>query len=252
MLSAYAGGRLFGAASGSGPAWVLALHGWKRSHRDFQQSLAGVDGIALDLPGFGASPAPPRAWSTADYAEAVSPVLDELAPGAVVVGHSFGGRVAAHLAAVHGDRIGALVLAGVPLVPDPDGSRRRPAAAYRLGRALHRAGLLGDARMEWLRRRYGSSDYRSASGVMREVMVKAVNETYEAPLAAYHGPVELVWGADDQEVPVAVAARARALSPSISLTVCPDAGHLVPTEAPGCLRGVILRHRPEMPELLEG
>jgi pimeloyl-ACP methyl ester carboxylesterase len=248
VLKAFAGGRLFGAASGSGDPWVLVLHGWKRTHRDFDQVLVGVDGIALDLPGFGAAPAPPDGWSTAEYAEWIAPVLGELAPGAVVVGHSFGGRVATHLAAMHPERIGALVLASVPLVPNPDRSPARIPAAFRAGRALHRAGLVSDARMEALRRRYGSSDYRSASGVMRDVLVKAVNETYEGPIQAFLGPVELIWGENDREVPVAVATRAQSLRSGVSLTLCPETAHLVPTEAPSCLREVILRHRPELVE----
>ncbi|HZD66295.1 MAG TPA: hypothetical protein VE152_09375, partial [Acidimicrobiales bacterium] len=63
MLKAYDAGRLFGTRTGTGPAWVLALHGWRRSHRDFDAVLGGrsgppVDAVALDLPGFGATPAP--------------------------------------------------------------------------------------------------------------------------------------------------------------------------------------------------
>jgi pimeloyl-ACP methyl ester carboxylesterase len=245
VLKAYAGGRLFGATSGSGPPWVLALHGWRRTHRDFDQVLSGVDGIALDLPGFGASPSPPDGWSTRQYAECVGPVLDELLPGAVVVGHSFGGRVATHLAAGSCGRVGALVLSGVPLVANPQRAPLRAPRMFLAGRALHRMGLIGDARMESLRRRYGSPDYRAASGVMRDVLVKAVNETYEAPLTSYSGPVELVWGENDREVPSAVARTALTLRPSIDLTLCPGTTHLVPTEAPACLRGVILRHRPD-------
>jgi pimeloyl-ACP methyl ester carboxylesterase len=248
VLKAFADGRLFGAASGSSEPWVLALHGWKRTHRDFDQVLVGVDGIALDLPGFGAAPAPPDGWSTAEYAEWIAPVLGDLSPDAVVVGHSFGGRVATHLAALHPERIGALVLTGVPLVANPDRPRGRVPAAFRVGRALHRAGLVSDARMEALRNRYGSSDYRSASGVMRDVLVKAVNETYEAPFVAFPGPVELIWGERDREVPVIVATRAQSLRSGVSLTLCPETAHLVPTEAPSRLRDVILRHRPNLVE----
>jgi hypothetical protein len=40
--------------------------------------LEGFDAIALDLPGFGATPAPPSASSAAEYAAAVVPVLDEM------------------------------------------------------------------------------------------------------------------------------------------------------------------------------
>lgn len=245
MLKAFAGGRLFGATSGAGPPWVLALHGWKRTHRDFDAVLDGISAIAVDLPGFGATAPPPEAWSTAQYAEWIAPVLDELAPGAVVVGHSFGGRVAIHLAAGHADRVGALVLTGVPLVADPNRQPGKSPLAFRAGRALHRKGLIGDRRMEGLRQRYGSADYRTAEGVIRGVLVQAVNETYEVPFDAYPGPVELVWGEDDREVPVAVAEAVATRSTHAVVTRCPGVGHLLPTVAPECLRQVILRHRPE-------
>ncbi len=245
MLKAFAGGRLFGATSGSGPPWVLALHGWKRTHRDFDAVLAGISAIAIDLPGFGATPPPPEPWSTAQYAEWIAPVLDELAPGAVVVGHSFGGRVATHLAAGCPERVGALVLTGVPLVADPNRRPGKSPLAFRVGRALNRKGLIGDDRMEGFRQRYGSADYRSAEGVMRGVLVRSVNETYEAPFDAYRGPVELVWGQDDSEVAVAVAEAAADRKAHAVVTLCPGAGHLLPTTAPLCLREVILRHRPE-------
>ncbi|MGH9283255.1 MAG: alpha/beta fold hydrolase, partial [Acidimicrobiales bacterium] len=194
MLRAFADGRIFGVAVGAGPARVLALHGWGRSAQDFATTLDGLDAVALDLPGFGATPAPPEPWGGAEYAAAVAPVLHELAEQVVVVGHSFGGRVAVHLAASRPDRVAGLVLTGVPLVRRPGAAAGRPALGYRLGRWLHRRGALSDGRMEALRRRYGSADYRNASGVMRGVHVRAVNETYEEQLRRLTCPVALVWG----------------------------------------------------------
>lgn len=241
MLKAFAGGRLFGVAHGSGPASVLALHGWGRSAADFDAALAGLDAVALDLPGFGATPPPPQAWGGAEYAAAVAPVLDEMAPPVVVLGHSFGGRVAVHLAASRPPLVAGLVLAGVPLVRRPGAPARRPALAYRAGRALHRRGLLPEERMEALRRRYGSPDYRAAVGVMRAVHVRAVNETYEEQLAALACPVELVWGDDDVDVPPAVAEAARALLADASVRLVPGAGHLTPLTAPHALREAVER-----------
>ena len=241
MLKAFADGRLFGVTAGSGRPSVLALHGWARTSEDFAATLTGLDAVALDLPGFGATPPPPEAWGAAAYAEAVAPVLDELATPVVVLGHSFGGRVAVHLATRRPEAVAGLVLAGVPLVRPPGAATRRPALAYRMGRALHRRGLVSEARMQALRRRYGSRDYLAATGVMRAVHVKVVNETYEDQLAAVACPTELVWGDDDTAVPVAVAEAARRLLPRSVLTVVPGAGHLTPLTAPDALREAVVR-----------
>jgi len=241
VLRAFADGRLFGVTCGPGRPSVLALHGWARSSDDFAATLAGLDAVALDLPGFGATPPPPEAWGAAGYAVAVADVLDELATPVVVIGHSFGGRVAVHLAATRPDAVAGLVLTGAPLVRPPGVAVRRPALAYRVGRSLHRRGLLPDARMDALRRRYGSRDYLAAAGVMRGVHVTAVNETYEEQLAAVQCPVELVWGDDDTTVAVAVAEAALPLLRAATLTVVPGAGHLTPLTAPDALRDAARR-----------
>jgi pimeloyl-ACP methyl ester carboxylesterase len=259
MLKAFDDGRLFGACFGTEKTpWVIALHGWARSHKDWRAvlgpkpagtvsaSAAGEDigelsAVALDLPGFGATPPPPEAWGSADYAAAIGPVLSELHLPAVVVGHSFGGRVAVHLAAAQPDRVRALVLTGVPLLRAAGSGS--PALRYRIGRALHARGLIGESRMEALRQRYGSADYRASTGVMREVLVRTVSESYEEQLRAVTCPVELVWGDDDTEAPLSMAQTAAELIGRSRLTVCRGAGHLVPLTAPEALRQSIERHR---------
>jgi pimeloyl-ACP methyl ester carboxylesterase len=244
VLKTYAGGRLFGESYGQGAPWVLALHGWMRSHRDFDVVLEGIEAIAVDLPGFGAAPAPREAWSTAQYADWVAPVLDEMNPRPVVLGHSFGGRVAAHLAARHPDQIGALVLSGVPQLVSDGRARPKPPPAFRLGKALYRHGLIGADRMEAVRRRYGSDDYRAAEGVMRDVLVKAVNEAYDRQLAAFPGPIELVWGQDDDQAPLTAASEALRACVDGHLVSLSGVGHFTPQQAPAALRAAILRHRP--------
>lgn len=243
MLKAFAGGRLFGVVSGEGRPSVLALHGWGRSSEDFAATLRGLEGVALDLPGFGSTPPPPEVWGAADYAAAVASMLPEMDTPIVVLGHSFGGRVAVHLAAARPEAVAGLVLTGAPLIRRPGAAARRPAPVYRAGRALYRRRLLPEAGMEALRRRYGSADYLAATGVMRGVHVTVVNETYEPQLRAIGAPVELVWGDDDAEVPVAVAEEALRLLDRAALTVVPGAGHLTPRTAPDALRAAVLRVR---------
>jgi pimeloyl-ACP methyl ester carboxylesterase len=247
VLRSYADGSLLGSASGTAVPDVLALHGWARSHRDFDGVVAAVpdtdpapdpslDAIALDLPGFGQAPPPPAVWGSPEYATAIAAVMDEMAPTVVVIGHSFGGRVALHLAVRRPDRVRALVLTGVPLFP-PD--RRAPAAQFRAVRLLHRAGLIGEGRMEVARQRYGSEDYRRAEGVMRQVLVKTLGERYDEQLASIGCPVSLVWGADDMAAPVAMAEAASARLAHATLAVCSGAGHLTPLTVPRVLHHAV-------------
>jgi pimeloyl-ACP methyl ester carboxylesterase len=240
MLKSFAGGSVFGEQFGDGPPQVLALHGWGRDRRDFDQVLAGLDAVAIDLPGFGASPEPAVAVGAAGYARLVAPVLDAFGERAALVGHSFGGRVAVHLAVLRPEKVGALILAGVPLLRRAGASRVKPPMPYRLIRALARWGLVSDDRMEQARQAYGSADYRAAHGAMREVLVTVVNESYEAELAQIDQPVHLIWGADDADVPVEVARRAMKYVANAQLTVLDGVGHHVCLEAPEAIRAAIL------------
>jgi pimeloyl-ACP methyl ester carboxylesterase len=123
-----------------------------RSRGDFREVLDGLDALALDLPGFGgASPVPAEAAGAGGYAELVAPALDACAERVVVIGHSFGGRVAVNLAAQRPERVAALVLTGVPrLVAPVKCRRRRPATGSCAGCT---GGVVSDERMEALRRR---------------------------------------------------------------------------------------------------
>lgn len=239
MLDAFAGGRLLGARHGSAPARVVALPGWRRTHADFDAVLTGLDAIAVDPPGFGSTAEPPAPWGAADYAAAVAPALEEIGQPVVLVGHSFGGRVAVHLAAARPELVKALVLTGVPLLRLT--APPAPKLGYRLARWLNRRGVISDERMEARRRQAGSADYNAAAGVMRDVLVRTVNETYEPQLAAVTCPVELVWGDADSAAPLGVAERAAEIVGGATVTVVPG-DHFAPIREPAALRAAVERH----------
>ncbi len=112
-----------------------------------------------------------------------------------------------------------------------------PPVAYRTVRRLAKAGIVKDARLEKWRQRYGSADYRAATGVMRDVLVTLLADRYEEAIASVRCPVELVWGDADSEAPLEVAERIRAALPNgAELRVCAGTGHMTPLEAPAELR----------------
>ena len=245
MLTALADG-LFAEQFGNLPARVIALPGWMRKRDDFRLVLDGLDALAIDLPGFGgASPEPASAGGSGHYADLVTPALAHASGRFVLLGHSFGGRVAVHVAARHPDRVKGVVLTGVPLLQRDDRAVPSVPLVHRISRWAHHRGLVSDARMEARRRHSGSADYRASSGIMRDVLVIAVNETYEPELRTIAGGdqrVELVWGADDVNVPVRTAERAQSiLGQNASLEVVEGIGHLVPLESPTSLRAALDR-----------
>lgn len=236
MLKAFAHGSVLGHPAGEGPVTVVWLHGWGRSGADFAAAAAqlGQSSLALDLPGFGGSPLPATAGGAHLYADLVVPVLRELGQPVILVGHSFGGRIATVIAAEHPELVRGLVLTGAPLLRRAPASR--PPLRYRVARALHRWHLLGDAALERRRQQHGSADYRAASGLLRDILVTTVNESYDDELRRVTCPVRLVWGANDTDVPVSVAERASALlAGPTTLTVLATVGHHTPLEAANAL-----------------
>jgi lipase len=97
----------------AGPAQLLALHGLTGHGQRWQQLgdyLPEITIAAPDLLGHGRSSwAAP--WTIDANVAALGALLDEVAEApVVVVGHSFGGGLAMHLAAVRPDLVAALVL----------------------------------------------------------------------------------------------------------------------------------------------
>jgi pimeloyl-ACP methyl ester carboxylesterase len=211
----FAAFHLGGAAPAGAPRLVWA-HGWGHTHQvllPLAQTMRQLaDSWLVDLPGFGASPLPPSAWGTEDYADAMAEWLATMPAGRKIwIGHSFGCRVGLQLAARHPRAIDALFLIAAAGLPPHRSlaarARRWPRrAAFRMLRALTPEGPARDR----LRERYGSSDYRTA-GAMRPILVKAVNEDLSEAARAVRVPVVLVHGADDRESPPDIAERLHAL-----------------------------------------
>lgn len=231
---------MFGDLAGGPAPLLVGLHGWGRDHRDLEAGVGDYPRLLIDLPGFGVSPPPAESWGAAEYASCVAAAIDELgsAEPVLIIGHSFGGRVAVCLAASRPDLVRGMILCGAPLLRSEPASG--PPLAYRLGRRAHRLGLLSDRRFEGMRQGRGSDDYNAASGVMRAVLVRTVNESYDEQLRAVACPVGLLWGRGDQAVPTSMVDQVSGLLTTVvAVQIVDGAGHDVHLQAPGCLRAMI-------------
>ena len=216
------GRRLHAAAAGApGLPTVVMVHGQGVSHRylrpvaDRLSQVARV--VALDLPGFGLSPAAPD--DVLDLAGLSSALLGWLAAtgreGAVVVGHSTGCQVVVDAAVRSPASVGPLVLAG----PTVDASARswpRQAARLLADLAVERPDLLplllDDYRRCGARRFVRTFDHMLADRV-------------EDRVALLRGPVVLVRGQLDLVSPRAWNRELARRLHDGRLTEVPGAGH---------------------------
>ena len=187
--------------------------------------------MSLDLPGFGSSVQPTEPMGSSGYATVVLDAVTQWTGSrrVLLVGHSFGGRVALQIAAAAADSVCGLIIAGTPLFRNQ--TSPRPPLLYRTVRRLNRLGLASDSRLETARSRYGSADYLAATGVMREIFVKVVNESYENELADIRCPTAFLWGRSDTAAPIEQARRAQRIVDG-SILEERDCGHDVHLEHP--------------------
>ena len=235
-IQALADGRVLAERIGGTPARVVALHGWGRSGADFTGLLAGLDAVAIHLPGFGPTDAPDSVWGTGEYARLVAEAIEPLGP-VVVVGHSFGGRIAVRLAASRPELVSGLVLTGAPLVRITPVSK--PSLSYRIAKMLNRVGLIPDSVMESRRKKAGSADYNAAQGIMRDIMVKTVNENYDDDLARITTPTWLVWGEYDTAAPTAAGKVASERIRGARWAVVPGEAHLLTPVLSAAVRAAV-------------
>ena len=211
---------------------MILMHGWgcDRSALALFQRIGSEHHKVynLDLPGFGKSQEPPSAWNVEEYTQMLEDfchALDITDP--IVLGHSFGGRIAILFASRN--PVSKLVLvdaAGVK--PRHAFSYYLKVYSYKFCRRIYPL-LVGKEKaekaIEEMRRKRGSSDYGSASPRMREVMVKAINTDLRFAMPKIKAQTLLMWGENDTATPMHDAKIMKKLIPHSGLVSFPGAGH---------------------------
>ncbi|MCP9291123.1 alpha/beta fold hydrolase [Gracilimonas sediminicola] len=219
---------------------LVILHGWGSSKRVMMpvaRNLAHLrTSYVLDLPGFGDSPEPSRAWNIDDYADTVQAFIVSLGEEKTdVLVHSFGGRIMLKLCArdfgkAHIDKV--LITGGAGMKPKRSVKFyiRKYTAKILKAPFMILPGSLREKALGWLRstslwKSLGSSDYSKLSGVMRETFVKSVTEYLESSLPEIPHEVLLLWGRNDDATPVYQGERIEKGIKNAALVIIEDAGH---------------------------
>ena len=223
---------------GQGPLAVL-FHGWGANKELFQALISTLAAryrvAAPDTPGFGQSQEPGEAWSLEDYCAFSKAFIDHVAgpedKEVILAGHSHGGRTLIRLvgSGMLDRKVQKLILidsAGIVHEKTPEQMRRiKGYKREKKGLSLPPVKALFPHALERLQSKSGSADYRMASPVMRQSMVKVVNEDVREYLPRIEAETLLVWGDQDQDTPLADGQLMERLIPGSGLAVLAGAGH---------------------------
>src|SRR5690606_23109753 len=82
-----------------------------------------------------------------------------------------------------------------------------------------------EEKMEKFYKKFGSTDYREADGIMRRILVKVVNENLKPILGEIKAPTLLIWGDKDTATPLYMGKIMEREIPDSGLVVLEGAGH---------------------------
>lgn len=207
---------------GSGSDVVL-LHGWGQNiamMKPIGDRLQKNHRITiLDFPGFGESEEPKTALTVYDYCEILEELLKKLkVKNPVIMGHSFGGRIAIIYASRN--EVEKVVLFGSPCIR----KEVKPSLKLRMLKSLKR--IPGINKLEGFAKNHmGSRDYKNASEIMKKILVNVVNEDLSECAKKINVPTLLIWGDRDTEAPVEDAKELEKIIPDAGLIVLPNSTH---------------------------
>ncbi|MBP3920367.1 MAG: alpha/beta hydrolase [Bacilli bacterium] len=202
---------------------IILLHGWGQNIEMMRpigdKFIKDFNIIIFDLPGFGNSEEPKKFWSCYDYVECLKEILDEIkVVNPIIVGHSFGGKLGLIYASKY--EVEKLVCLASPFCKEV----QKVTLKAKMLKTMKKIPVLKNLE-EFAKRHMGSTDYRNASGIMREILVGTVNLDITEEVKKIKCPTLLIWGTKDEAVSIERAKQLEKLIPDAGLVIYDECTH---------------------------
>lgn len=212
---------------------VILLHGWGANiqafgpvHKNLEKNFRVY---SLDLPGCGESTEPPEPWEVKDYAKMLKEFIEVMEiEKPILIGHSHGGRISIFYTATYGNVEKVILVDSAGIKPKRKASYFIKVYTFKTAKNIVKLPGLrkySDRLLTKVKTMFGSTDYKDASGVMQQTMVKVVNEDLQHLMPEIQVPTLLIFGENDTATPVSDGKRMEELIPGSGLVVLKNAGH---------------------------
>ena len=185
---------------GKGKDTIVLLHGWGQNIEMMKMVSDpfsdDYDIVIIDLPGHGNSEEPKTVYSLYDFVDCVKSLLDSLKiKNPILIGHSFGGKISLLYASMYD--VKKLVLFGSPFKKEIE----KLSLKTKMLKTAKK--IPGINKLEGFAKKHmGSTDYKNASPLMREILVGHVNLDITEEVKKIKCPTLILWGTLDDAVPL--------------------------------------------------
>lgn len=218
---------------------ILLLHGWRGcidSWYPVTQYLKSKYKVyVLDLPGFGKSETPMPPFDYYSYGDLIGSFIKQLKiDKPIIIGHSFGGSIAAGIAARYPELVRKIVLVDSSGIRIKDLRFFTINIASEMGKNLFRLPIISQF-YPGIRNLFykiiGEEDYLMA-GKLKATLTAVVRQDIKHLLININCPTLLLWGKNDRATPLWYAHEFKRLINNSRLIIIPNTGHFSYLENP--------------------
>lgn len=234
--------KIFGEEKTSLPAsrQVLILHGWGSKSERWQTvakllSGRGFKVIIPDLPGFGKSDKPNKAWGLDDYSNIINELVSKLELNRFsLLGHSFGGNVAIKYSLNNPEKIERMYLVGASCIRKESFRKK---VLYILSKLFKFLSFIPPIKKAFYRAI--KSDYAEIDGIMKEIYLKTIKKDLSDLLEKINVPTLVIWGERDNITSLKNAYIINSKIRNSEIKIIPRVKHNLHLECPGLLADAI-------------
>lgn len=229
---------------------VLILPGWGTTINVYTRMMNSISTyanvICLDMPGFGESEEPKESWDLDKYIDFVIEFINKNNIKELdLIGHSNGGRIIIKLMSKKdlNFKVNKIILIGsAGIVHEKTFKLKVKIKVFKLGKKILECKPIKKVFPNILTKfqnHFGSEDYKNASPILKQSMVKVINEDVREYLPNIKVPTLLLWGEKDTATPIEDAILMEKMIPNAGIVKVGGCTHYVFLEQPEYINKII-------------
>ncbi|MDO8658601.1 MAG: alpha/beta hydrolase [Candidatus Levybacteria bacterium] len=216
---------------------IIILHGWGLNGSKYNQLLKilknkGFAVYSPDLPGFGSEPLKSKSMKLDDYMEFIDNYIKKnKIENPILIGHSFGGRIALKYGWEYPKKVSRIILTGTPVIRNKTLFKKFAYLIAILGGKVFKNLFFKETLRKSLYFLLGEWDYYKA-GSLNQVFKNIIGEDLIKYFKEIKVPVFLIWGEKDMITPINDVNKMTKIRNDVKSIIVPGIGHKLPYERP--------------------